>query len=354
MKERTGHICEFPDADTGIAWITALERADISDRWERFWERLGKINGYNRLGGGGGGGGKRGCPRCFRPVPVKQMFTGGHLTGACRALPLWLRRYYRDKRREKIMQIKFEDFKPAYPELLPALTAEEFGALKDDIKLRGVLVAIEIDVATNEIVDGYHRHKAAVELGMDKVPMTTRQFKSEVERKLHALSLNVHRRQLTLSQRAAFAAELLPLFEKHAKERQLANLRKGTSKPVRKKVPPQEKGKATDQAAKVLKVNAKYVSDAKRIKEESPEKFEEIKAGKKSISEVRAEMKPHAANGNGNGGKLDLDGIARHAISLLKRELDGATDRDIGIVLASIVAALGVSRKTLQEFLFVQ
>lgn len=38
-----------------------------------------------------------------------------------------------------------------------------------------------------------------------------------------------------------------------------------------------------DKAAKMFGVNERYVSDAKRIRELAPEKFEQMKAGQKSL-----------------------------------------------------------------------
>ena len=90
------------------------------------------------------------------------------------------------------------------------------------------------------------------------------------------LSVNLHRRHLTQSQKAAVATESLPLFEAEAKERQA---KAGEHKQkVREIIPQAEKGKATEKAAAAVGVNPRYVSDAKAIKEASPETFEKVKA----------------------------------------------------------------------------
>jgi hypothetical protein len=88
------------------------------------------------------------CSRCCRPVSNREFLKKDsvHFRRECHALPSWLRKYFKKERKEKIMAMKLEDFKPAYPELLPALTDEEFKSLKNDIKLRGVPVAVEIDI----------------------------------------------------------------------------------------------------------------------------------------------------------------------------------------------------------------
>jgi hypothetical protein len=71
---------------------------------------------------------------------------------------------------------------------------------------------------------------------------------------------------------SAIATDALPLFEAEAKARQVR-------KSVKEIIPEQEKGQARDKAAAVLNVNPRYVSDAKAIKEKSPETFEKVRSG---------------------------------------------------------------------------
>lgn len=78
---------------------------------------------------------------------------------------------------------------------LPPLTAEEYDALRADIARRGVMVAVEIDADTGEIVDGDHRVQIAGELGID-YPRVERHFASDDERTEHALVLNLLRRRI--------------------------------------------------------------------------------------------------------------------------------------------------------------
>ena len=58
---------------------------------------------------------------------------------------------------------------------------------------------------------------------------------------------------------------MLPLLEQQAKERQ------GTRTDIREKLPEGSTGKASEHAAAAVKVNPRYVSDAKRIAEKAPE-----------------------------------------------------------------------------------
>lgn len=93
------------------------------------------------------------------------------------------------------------------------------------------------------------------------------------------------------SQRACIAVDMLPILEAEAKERQI---RKPVDSVVAEMPPQKELGKSRDKAAAATNVGARYVSDAKRIKNEQPAAFEKIKAGETTISEVVKEEKKEA------------------------------------------------------------
>lgn len=76
-------------------------------------------------------------------------------------------------------------------------------------------------------------------------------------------TLNLHRRHLTAPQLACVATDSLPFFEEEAKKRQF----KGRPTEVTVKLPEDTKGEAREKAAEAVGVSARYVSDAKKIKE---------------------------------------------------------------------------------------
>src|SRR5262249_48737450 len=108
------------------------------------------------------------------------------------------------------------------------------------------------------------------------------------------LSLNLHRRHLTSSQRAAVAVEATPLLEAEAKERQREGGRKGgTSRgKVSQKVdePSVNAGRAAEAAAKLLGTNRQYVHEAGRLKELAPDLLAQVKEGTLTISQALKEM----------------------------------------------------------------
>lgn len=93
-------------------------------------------------------------------------------------------------------------------QFLPPLLPDEFEALRSSIAERGVDVPIIVDQDGN-IIDGYHRQRACVELGIF-CPREVRQFESEADKLELILRLNCRRRQLNRRQkRSVIEAYLL-------------------------------------------------------------------------------------------------------------------------------------------------
>ncbi len=97
-------------------------------------------------------------------------------------------------------------------QLLPALSAEDFAALKADVAARGVLVAVEVDEA-GAILDGHHRVRAWSELRAEghrlpAYPRVVRRLSSEADKVAHVLSLNLSRRHLDRAARAELVGRL--------------------------------------------------------------------------------------------------------------------------------------------------
>ena len=88
------------------------------------------------------------------------------------------------------------------------LTPEEYARMKEDIRDRGVQVAIEFDENGN-VLDGHHRIQICKELGITDYPTVTRSGLSEKEKRRHARRSNLMRRQLNREQvRRQVEAEL--------------------------------------------------------------------------------------------------------------------------------------------------
>lgn len=92
-------------------------------------------------------------------------------------------------------------------QVMPPLTDEEYEALKADIAERGVQVPVEYDEEGN-ILDGYHRVRACLELGITDWPKVVRRGLSEAQKYEHAVQLNVARRQLSREEKQRAVARL--------------------------------------------------------------------------------------------------------------------------------------------------
>jgi ParB-like chromosome segregation protein Spo0J len=89
-------------------------------------------------------------------------------------------------------------------QLMPALTEDEYQALKADIQERGIVIPIEID-ESGCILDGHHRLKAWQELRAKGVelpdyPRVIRGGMTEEQKRNHVRALNLLRRHLTRGQ----------------------------------------------------------------------------------------------------------------------------------------------------------
>ena len=166
--------------------------------------------------------------------------------------------------------------------LFPLMDGNDFDALKADIAANGLREAIWLH-QDGSILDGRNRHRACIETG---TPPQFRTWSGSGSLIAFVVSLNLHRRHLTSSQRAVVALEILPMMEEEARERQgqrtdLTSVNKFTE------VEPQ---RATQQAADIAQTNYKYVSDAKRLQTEAPDLLADVKRGDKSITKAKREL----------------------------------------------------------------
>lgn len=157
--------------------------------------------------------------------------------------------------------------------LVPSMTVAEAEALQVDIALRGIVVPLEITEA-GVVLDGRHRHRAALALDLDEVPVRLVEPPDEVE---YMLLAAVQRRQLTASQRAATVLELDEYREKRdqAATRRQANLRHSRLDVAG--LP--HRGRSRDHAARLAGVSPRLVQQAISVRDRDPVLFQDVKAG---------------------------------------------------------------------------
>jgi ParB-like chromosome segregation protein Spo0J len=161
--------------------------------------------------------------------------------------------------------------------LLPEMPEDQFKELVEDIRKNGQREPIIID--ENGIgLDGRNRDRACRELDITTEPVV---FAGTEEEKIALImSANIHRRHLTTDQRAAIAADLVERLKVAAEARQKAGKTLGSDDP---------KGKATEQAAKVVGVSDSSVKRAVKRKRTDPQAHEQAKAGKRPKAKPKAE-----------------------------------------------------------------
>lgn len=170
-----------------------------------------------------------------------------------------------------------------YANLFPLIEGEQFDALALSVKNDGLHEPIWL--YEGKILDGRNRYLACLS---QEIKPEFQQYTGSDPLGFVVLK-NIYRRDLTPSQRACIAVDILPFYEEQAKERKLSTLKQYSD---REKIPYREnvKGKASEFAAEVMRVNPRYVSNAKRVKEERPELFEEMKSGLIHMKEALHEI----------------------------------------------------------------
>ncbi len=173
--------------------------------------------------------------------------------------------------------------------LFPVMQDEEFKALVEDVRQNGLLEPIW--TYQGKIIDGRNRYNACKELGIEP---KYREWDGNGSLVQFVVSLNLHRRHLTPSQKAVSALEAEKWLAEEAKERQREH---GKTAPGKPKTLPQKieevnksQGEAAEQAAKLFGTNRQYVYDAKKLAEQAPDLIEKVKTGELSIVQAKREL----------------------------------------------------------------
>lgn len=183
-------------------------------------------------------------------------------------------------------------------DLFPMIVDEDFVGLCESVALNGLEQKIVL-THDNRLLDGRNRLKACFLTG--KAPSFERKSEQHSDDYVGlALRLNLERRHLSAGQRAALAVDIERVYAEQAKERQIeAGKQYGRGEKVRAKLPQPINSKplpkARDLAAEKVQVASRYVQDAKRIKDEAPDVFEQVKSGQLNIPQAKKEIQNRKA-----------------------------------------------------------
>ena len=152
-----------------------------------------------------------------------------------------------------------------------------------DIREHGQLVPIE--VLDGKILDGRRRWLACQKLGIEAETV-------EVETDdpiTYVLSLNLHRRQLTVSQRGMVGDRARAMYEKAAKERQRhhGKTAPGKTRTLVENSPQVNAGISRDQIGAAVGVSGNTIDKAHRVREDGiPEVARAVESGALSINKA--------------------------------------------------------------------
>lgn len=169
-------------------------------------------------------------------------------------------------------QATFENHPAA--DLFPMMTKSELESLSDDIKRNGLLIPIVLHEKL--ILDGRNRLQACIHSNVKPRYSNWSGIGSPTS---WVISMNAKRRHLTPSQIACLAVEALPLLEAEAKKR------------LREKIPGSSKSRPRETLSKELKVNDRYIQDAKKLKSKNPDLFKKVASGKTNLHQAMRHVK---------------------------------------------------------------
>lgn len=172
--------------------------------------------------------------------------------------------------------------------LFPRMADEEYKDLVQSVREKGLLEPIW--TYQGKIVDGRHRYRACQEAG---VSPRFREWDGNGSLVTFVVTLNLKRRHLNQSQKAAIAADMLPMLEAEAKKRQIALAgSRGTAvvDDLSQKID-QGGGRATEHAATIVGTNRQYVSDFKAIAQKAPDLADRVRNGETNLSQAVRQLK---------------------------------------------------------------
>lgn len=174
-------------------------------------------------------------------------------------------------------------------ELFPLMTDAELAELVEDIREHGLRKPIEL--CDGKVLDGRNRLRAC-ELA-DVTPRFETWEADGWTPVTYVLSVNLHRRHLSTSQKAAVGLDALPLLKVEAQERLHAgqvmggHARQGSAlSPKELRADPDDgyAGRATTEAAELVGVSPTTLKRAAQVQEAAPELVDQIKAGDLTVN----------------------------------------------------------------------
>ena len=167
---------------------------------------------------------------------------------------------------------------PEFKDLIPALSQEEFEALKENLSLYGCRDRLVVWKDHNILLDGHHRYQICTDLVL---PYKTEEIElsSRFDAKIWIIKNQRGRRNLNESQRAMLAVTLNDIYCEQAKERM------GTRTDLGQNLAQCEVGRSAEKAARDMGVSHQTVTFAKKVVTKGiPELAKMVESGDIAVS----------------------------------------------------------------------
>jgi ParB-like chromosome segregation protein Spo0J len=168
-----------------------------------------------------------------------------------------------------------------FAKFFPLLEGEEFDQLVESIKTNGQREPIVL--YAGQILDGVNRYNACQELGIEP---KVRNLKKNEDPLDYVIDMNVRRRHLNVSQRAMLGENLRPEIKRRVDEEGKEKVAEDLQ--VER---PETRNPTDELIGKVVGTSREAQKRAKRVKEQAPEKVDDIIKGKTTVSAVDEELR---------------------------------------------------------------
>jgi len=177
----------------------------------------------------------------------------------------------------------------AVANIYPLLQGVEFESLCNSIKANGLRSAII--TLEGQILDGRNRYRACEAVGVEPVFQEYTGSTELLDLLAFVRDVNEERRHLTSGQRAAVAVSAGALVAdlKAAAEKRMKSGKSDPSASLRQ-------GKVAQQLAEMFGTGSRYVEHASHLKENAPRLFEQVLAGKVSLSSAVQQQKRNGSS----------------------------------------------------------
>ena len=187
----------------------------------------------------------------------------------------------------ELITVKISDLKEnnTFSELVPEMTTHEYDDLVNSIRKQGVRQPIHI-LSDKTVLDGRHRVRACKEIGINEIQALLHEL--DVTKAVEfVVDTAVERRNLTSAQKIDIvlrSEELIRELEDEARHRMNsgAKLTPGSLEP--------RVGKVNERIGEMTGTSKATVTRMKRVKRESPELYDDVIKGEKSIRRAYDEL----------------------------------------------------------------